>query len=215
MGSVNIQLRELSGYEENLILTQPGTVASVANRILAHCCVAPGEAPGPWRERIRALPLIERDRLLLELRRSSIGDVVRSEVDCPACNCASEVVFHLSELPLSGASAQEITRELADGRFFRLRPLTAGDQEDLHEVQTFEESEVDATLARVLSQLDKQTEPFSARDISAQPVPVRKQLIEALDRANPDLDIWLRLQCNNCGRELKAPFDAESFFLPS
>lgn len=206
-------LRELSGYEEDLVLKPSGGAARTANEVVARCCVEPGEDPGPWRERIRALPLIERDRLLLELRRSSLGDTVRSEVDCPACGRASEVVFRISDLPLAGPAAQEIAGELADGTVFRLRPLTAGDQEDLHEGRARDrEIEVDATLACVLTRLGERTHPFSPSDITAQPAHVRQQLTEALDGANADPDIRLSLQCNDCGRELEAPFDAESFF---
>jgi hypothetical protein len=210
------RLRELSGYEEDLALQQPGGAARLANEVLARCCVAPGKAPGPWRKRIRALPLIERDRLLLELRRRSLGDTVRCEVDCPTCGRASEVTFRISELPLAGLVAREVAGELADGTVFRLRPLTAGDQEDLHKNGARDrESEVDATLACVLAQWGDCQGPFSPDDISAQPVHVREQLTEALDRANPAPDIRLSLRCNGCGRELGAPFDAESFFLPS
>lgn len=209
-------LRELSGYEEDLVLKQPGAAARTANEVVARCCVEPGEDPGPWRERIRALSLFERDRLLLSLRQRSIGDTVRSEVDCPACGRASEVAFRISELPLADLAAREIAGEFSNGLGFRLRPLTAGDQEDLHEGRASDrENEVDATLACVLLQLGERTELFSPGDISVQPVHVREQLIEALDRANPDPNIRLSLQCNDCGRELEAPFDAESFFLQS
>jgi hypothetical protein len=154
--------------------------------------------------------------VLLQLRQRSVGDTVRSEVDCPACGGTSEVAFRISDLPLTGLAAREIAGELADGVVFRLRPLTAGDQEDLHEGRARDRGgEMDAVLACVLSQLGERRGPFSAADIAAQPAEVRERLTEALDRANPDPDIRLSLQCNDCGCELEAPFDAESFFLPS
>jgi len=204
------KLRELSGFEEDLVARWAPNAARAANEALAHCLAPPGEDPGDLRDQVRALSVVDRDLLLLELRRRSVGDEVRSEVDCPACGSSSELAFRLSDLPSSTRPAATVEVELPNGRRLLLRPVTAGDQELLLDQDGG--SLVDV-LALALTTLDGQA--LSREEIDGLGEEARTRLAEALDRANPDLDIRLSLRCCACGRELETAFDVEGFFLPS
>ena len=211
------RLREFSGFEEELALASGGApqhAATVANEALARCLVEPGEDPGAWRERVAELALIERDRLLLELRRRSVGDEVRSRAGCPRCNASWQVRFRISELPIETRTAGAVSGVLPNGKTFRLRPLTAGDQAALLEAGG-RCDRLSATLARSLVEFGGRPGPFDEEEIAGWEGRDRDAFGEKLDEANPDLDIRLRLTCESCGSEIEAPFDPESFFLPS
>jgi len=204
------KLRELSGFEEELAARWAPNAARAANEALASCLTPPGQDPGERRDIVRALPVVDRDLLLLELRRRSVGDEVRSEVDCPACGSSSELVFRLSELPSNTQRAVAVEVDLPEGGRVLLRPVTAGDQELLLDQGGGSLADVLALLATT-----PDGEALSRDEIAALGEQARTKLAEALDRANPDLDIRLSLRCHACSRELETPLDVEGFFLPN
>jgi hypothetical protein len=209
----------MTGHEEELVerrRNEPNT-ARLCNELLARCLVPVGADSTQELARIRSLQVAQRDAALLELRRISLGDEVRTTVACPACGHAVEVDFRLSQIPVPAVPETSVPLDvpLGDGRQARLRLPTVGDQEALLDTPLETEAEKRTwLLARVLLRYGDEQGPFSEAFTRALPMSVRAALERALEQALPDLDLSMAVTCQDCGHGFSAPFDVAAFFLP-
>ena len=212
---MTLALRALSGWEEEYLERHQAqaNTARLCNEVLARCLVAPGEEPdAAERAAVRDLLVAERDRELVTLRRLSLGPKVRATLACPVCGETSEADFSLDVLPLGFETPpRELTVALADGTEARLRLPTAGDQEELLEVEG-EAGRRSVLLARCLQRFGEREGPFDADFTRALPVATRTALEEALEARLPDLDLEMAVECSHCGAPIVAPFDVPGFF---
>ena len=213
-----LALRPMTGHEEELVerrRDEPNT-ARLCNELLARCLVPVGADATQELARVRSLQVAQRDAALLELRRISLGDQVRTAVGCPACGTTVEVDFRLSQIPLPDTSAPAtLDVSLEDGRRARLRLPTVGDQEELLDTPLETEAQKRTwLLARVLLRYGDEQGPFSEDFTRALPTSVRGALERALEQALPDLDLSMAVTCQDCGHAFTAPFDVAAFFLP-
>lgn len=213
----DLALRALTGYEEAFIearLRTPNTV-SLVNNVIARCLGAPEAGTEEALERIRGLLIADRDAALVRLRRLSLGDEIRTEVDCPDCATTNEISFDLGELPTNfERPPAEIEAKLPDGRSARLRLPNAGDQEAMFDAELETASERRSWLiGRLLISLGDEIGPFDDRFAHGLPVAIRGVIEDAIGRASPDLDLSMSVICRNCDARFTAPFDVASFFL--
>lgn len=217
------ELRAMTGHEEQLIeellapLDGEPDTAAVCNELLARCLGAPGADPRPARARIAALSVAERDLALIALRRRSFGDRVDMVVECPACAATNEVDFDLGQLELELAPiAERIGVALEGIGEAVLRVPTAGDQAELMASGiTILARRRSWMLARVLVELGERRAPFSLDDVHGLSSRARRELEDALTAALPRLELGMDVRCHACTHEFAAPFEIESFFLPS
>jgi hypothetical protein len=211
--SARLPLRPMSGYEEEFVETRRDdrNTARVCNEVLARCLVEPGRDAAGALRRVRALPLAERDRMLVELRRMSLGDEIHSQAICPRCSGVNQTMFSLADLPLDFEPLPE--RVQTDRAVLRLP--TAGDQEAL-----LEEPAAPAAicrtrlLARLLLRFDGRDAPFEEAFVHALSSGARRDLEAAIDRTLPDLSLAMNVACAHCGSGFTAPFEVAAFFLP-
>jgi hypothetical protein len=146
------------------------------------------------------MPLGERDRRLLHLRRGLFGDQVDGLTDCPDCGSPLEFSLRtteLSQLP----EAPAVTRWRGAGYNARLRPLTS---EDLLAVRHLDPSGArHALLARCVF-LTR-----ARREVGIDEVPesARVRLERRLAELDPQGAIRLSLKCPECATAWEAPLD--------
>src|SRR5256885_580231 len=94
------ELRPLTGHQEAWLAEHAGAPSALAvTRLLSSCVVRLDDvAPGP--EVIRRLLVGDRDFLMLQLRRITLGDRVLAVLTCPACGAKMDVEFLASEVPI-------------------------------------------------------------------------------------------------------------------
>lgn len=96
-----------------------------------------------------------------------------------------------------------------------LRMPDAGDQEALLDARLETASERKTLLlARTLLRLGDAAGPFDPEAVRALPVATRNAMEAALDRALPDLDLSMAVQCSECGHAFSEQLDVAAFFLP-
>jgi hypothetical protein len=104
-----IQLREITGVEEDILLSKTGSIVTKFNDVLTNCVLKIGHISD--RQKISKLVLDMRtgDRtfILLALRRVSLGDTYPFEFKCPDATCKAK---HTLEVDLS-----ELEIALPDG----------------------------------------------------------------------------------------------------
>jgi hypothetical protein len=213
-----LPLRPMTGYEEEVAERQASdaNTARLCNEILARCLAPPGADSSAALAQVRAMLVPERDAALVQLRRISLGDAVRTELRCPRCCAVSEAEFSLAELPLPPLPGRRpVDLTLPGGARASLRLPTAGDQEELLEARLETASERKTfLLARALLHLGEREGPFDFAVVRALPVPARNAMEAALEAALPDLDLSMAARCAECSHGFQQPLDVADFFLP-
>ncbi|MBL8539257.1 MAG: hypothetical protein JNK68_02680 [Betaproteobacteria bacterium] len=155
---------------------------------------------------LAALPLGVRDRLLLDLRRSALGERMACEAHCPAC--AEHIEFDVSTpaLTCDAASAAEQRFEIEHEGWrivFRV-PTTAdligcaGQGDD---------------VARRIALECVQEARWSSVEVARETLPdaALEAVGERCAALDPQADIELDLTCPACGHGWRSPFDIAAF----
>jgi len=194
-------LRPLSGREEEWLAQHQGTPSAMrANWLLNACLLSLGDRPAD-NDLVQQLLVGDRNFLILQLRRLTLGDHVQAVVPCPACNQKMDVDFQLNDVPIEyrPQNVSSYTVELS-GRSARFRLPTGGDQEAA--LETRSEDAVEELLNRCV--LDDGGKPLSAEEQSL--------VIAEMEQRAPHIDLELELTCPECSEFFLLPFDTTTFF---
>lgn len=210
------ELRPLTGYEEDWLALRPSVPSALAVTRLLSLCLARLEDVAPSRGLVQRLLVGDRDYLMLQLRRITLGDTVSAVLACPACSAKMDVDFAIADVPVTRhpQTTPSYSLDLAPqppsprgeeerdrGRMVRFRLPTGMDQEAVLELPPVEAA--DALLMRCL--LDDGGMPLSPDERSA--------VIAAMEQLAPAVDLELDLTCPECGHTFMTPFDTTAFFL--
>jgi hypothetical protein len=193
------ELRPLTGREEEWLASNAQTPSARGVTRLLERCVASigGEAAHP--RLIGDLLVGDRDFLILQLRRLTLGDRVQAVVECPACRSKIDVDFDAAQAPVD-ARPQE-AREYrfdAGGREVRFRLPAGADQEAVLDLPLEEAAE--ALLDRCL---------IEGSGLSEEQ---RAAVIDEMERLAPKVEIELAIACPECSQAFDLPFDTTAYF---
>jgi hypothetical protein len=196
-----VVLRPLTGDEEEWMARNRGAPnAQAASRLLDSCVLrVDGAEPPPGIA--RRMLAGDRDYLMLQLRRLTLGDRVRAVLDCPACSSKMDLDFDVAQAPVEGHLQTALWHSLElSGRTLRFRLPAGADQEFV--------AGRDLTAA---------AEALFSRCVSFDPgqplTPEEKAaVIDAMDNTAPQVNIEVDLKCPECGNTFTTPFDMTSFF---
>lgn len=201
------ELRPLSGREEEWLVRYPAAPVSVAvTRLLSACLVRIDEMK-MTPALVRRLLVGDRDYLVLQLRRLTLGDTFQATLPCPSCAAKMDLEFSADDVPVEGErrsgvfSTVNISFSGRSPRTVRFRLPTGEDQEAVLGMPLPEA--VDTMLNRCLS--NDGAPEFSEEEKAA--------VIGAMERLAPRVELELELTCPECGFEFAAPFDTTAFFL--
>jgi hypothetical protein len=196
-------LRTLSGCEEEWLAANRGVPSAIAvTHLLTSCLVQLGDAP-PAPQTVRQLLVGDRDFLMLQLRRLTLGDHIRAVFACQACEARMDVDFESADVPVQSRPQQTAAYTVQVGfppRTVRFR-LPCG--EDQEAVLTLDAGEAARELLDrcVLDGAGELTDDD------------REAISSEMERLAPQMDLELDLVCPECGVSFVAPFDITSFFL--
>lgn len=201
------ELRPLRGYEEDWLASHPGVPSVLATtQLLGSCLVSLGGVPGDC-DLARRLLVGDRDFLMLQLRRITLGDQIGAVFVCPSCRAKMDVDLTIADVPVEcrpgTASTHQIELASADGRprSVRFRLPTGADQEAILGLDS--EAAVEELLRRCL--LDDAGADLSEEEHAS--------IANAMGERAPGLNLELDLTCPECGEAFLAPFDTSAFFL--
>jgi hypothetical protein len=164
----------------------------------------PDESP----QALSGLPLGQRDRRLLEMRRWLFGPRLESLVICPQCGERLELAFDTSEIqapePERDPGGWELEHE---GYYLRFRLTTS---QDLLAAQRARDPDGGrlALLEGCLLEARRGDRPQSAGEL---PGEVQGALIRRLAELDPQSDVNIPLTCPACGHGWLALFDIVTF----
>lgn len=192
-------LRPLSGYEEEWMAQSRGTPSAVVTTRLLNACMVRLDDDLPSPDAARQMLVGDRDFLMLQLRRLTLGERIHAVVECPACAAKMDVEFQASELEGQPRSLREAWNELQlSSRTIRFRLPTGADQEGVAGLQ------IDEAERRLLA--------FCVSGSGDLTEAERDAVIAEMDKLAPQLDGELDLTCPDCVHEFVQHFDVSRFF---
>ncbi|MBE2269396.1 MAG: hypothetical protein IAE80_14270 [Anaerolinea sp.] len=199
-------LRPLTGEDELFMSALAASVSlpEQATILLARCVTALGSiAPVPT-DVIAALPVGDREALLLTLRGLSYGGRMDGVLNCSHCNAKLDLDLHPDQLLLppydQPAPVYELTVEGVTVAF----RLPTGEDETLAARLPIDHAEADL-LRRCLV------------DVTPERAELSEALIDAVEQAmldcDPQAEIVIDMHCPECGQAFSALFDTAQFLL--
>jgi hypothetical protein len=208
-------LRPLTGKDQRFVVDRcrSGSAAARTTALLCRVVTSLGGAP-PDPDAIRKLTAGDREALLLELRRRTLGDRIDCVLACPECSELMDVPLNAKDL-LVGSYAE--CRERYDTTFIAddaevhvsFRLPTGGDQEAVAAMASNDlPGAACLLLRRCIDEIHLDSRP--TRDL---PQMVISHLADAMGRLDPQAEVLLALRCPACGAETSALFDAGTYFM--
>lgn len=197
------ELRPLTGREEEWVAQHADAPsAHIATKLLSACFVRLEDVKVNS-EIIDRLLVGDRDYLILQLRRMTLGDRFAAVFSCPACKRAMDVEFLARDIVIEprpqNTTAYSWQAEDAQ-RVVRYRLPNGADQKAVADLSPAEA--VDALLARCV--IEDGGTPLTVAE--------RTAVIAEMDRLAPQIDLELDLKCPECDHSFTTPFDCSSFF---
>jgi hypothetical protein len=200
------ELQPLTGRDEYWLAAHPTIPSAIAaTHLLSNCLVRIGDEK-PSRQLVRRLLVGDRDYLILQLRRITLGDEFQAVFRCPVCGGNMDVSFDTKNVPVTfrpQAVADhwiQLGSAASPERTGRFRLPCGADQEAVLGVNSHYAAEV--LLDRCV--LDNGGIPLSSDE--------REAIANAMDRLAPQVDLELDLACPECENQFMTPFDTTAFF---
>ena len=158
--------------------------------------------PEQSREELAALPLGQRDALLLSLRRAIFGDVLPGTSRCPACSGTIEFELNCSSLQ-TGANGPHQEQLSQDGYSITIRPLNSFDLAAAASAETATQSRA-VLLSRCVSAVFHQDQAMETAEL---PVEIQNRVAETALAADSQAEILLDLDCPDCHQKWQSVLD--------
>ena len=152
------------------------------------------------------LPVGERDRQLLLLRKELFGDRIEGVTQCAQCGVCVELSFSITDVT-GEAAALVPSRLVCDAYQVHWRLPTSQDVADLAD-ENVPSRIRDGLLQRCLLEVRHEQESIAALEC---PEHVIQMVCEAMSQADPFGDTCLDMECPECGQTWKAAFDIGTY----
>ena len=201
-------LRPLTGHEEEWLAHHQGLPNAVRTTRLLNACVLRLDDEPPPGDVARSMLVGDRDYLILQLRRLTLGDRVLAVADCPGCGSKMDIDFDAAAIPIERGApdtpSYEIELSAHSGlppRTVRFRLPSGSDQEAVLGLDV--ETATDKLLERCL--LSGDAAPLAVNE--------KARVITAMEERAPRVELELDLRCPECSHAFVMPFDTTGFFL--
>jgi hypothetical protein len=224
-------VRKMRGHEEALLYDASLSSGRLVTELVAGCLVRLGEEREVTPSLVSQLFSADRNYLLLEIRRFTLGDALPCAYLCPSCGEDVPVLEDLSRIEVrrhAGETApKSATIRLEDG--YRDRDgaqhldvtirLPRGEDEEFvadtaerdplraRDVLALRCIEAFGTLPRAA------LEAYGVKILRDLTLGDRQAIYRALDGDAPGVDFKRSLRCEHCGAKFEALLDAANFFL--
>ena len=221
-------LRKMRGHEEALLYDADLVAGRLVTELIASCLVRLEDLPASA-DLVRRLYSADRNYLLLELRRITLGDRLQAVYACPRCRGAVGVQEDLSTLPVrwleEPQALEDIGLELRDGYVDRqgerhtrlvLRMPTGADEEFVLPMVLKDPLKAqDALLLRCIKQFGSLSanalEAYGVKMLRDLTLGDRLRLQACFNSVAPGVDFMRRVICGACAAEFEGVLDVSSF----
>lgn len=204
-----VQLRRLSGHDQEALLALAGTPTAHEGRVLLDRCVRSIGGQAAHDDAVAGLTIGDREALLWHLRLMSLGDRIAAVVECQNCHEKLDVDLRIRDLlqPPYPQWTATFTEDLA-GHRIRLRLPTVADQEAVTDIaRTDGEIAAQTLLERCVLAVDDH--PPTDDDLVA----VRSAVEDRIAALDPQAETILNIRCPHCDASTAHVLDAAEFLI--
>ncbi len=220
------ELAALTGRDEELLAQTRGSEsASLVSTVLSRAVRRLGDISPVTEDVARQMLVADRQYLLLKLRQSTFGDLVRADIFCPWADCGKRVSleFGIDDVPVEEAterapchtltlSRRAIEKDDPALREVSFRLPNGADQEAVSPLLSSNEAEaLTALLARTVQRIGLRFSPPIEDVVALSPL-ARAEIEAAMERLAPRIELNIETSCSECGRVFLVPFDVQRFF---
>ena len=226
-------IRKMRGHEEALLYDQDLGPGDLVSHIIAGTLVRLGSLDRPGPDVAGRMYSADRNYLLLQIRRVTLGDEMTASYACPACAAEVRTIERLGEIPVrrlqDGEDPEAIAVELEDGftdrggarhRSVTLR-LPRGDDETFVS-PSFERDPMKAADALTLRCICRfgtlplaELQAYGLRILRELSFGDRLRIQRALNDDAPGPQLRRTVRCDACGTRFERLLDVTDFFVPA
>ena len=226
-------LRKMRGHEELMLYDTALNSGQLVTQLLQSCLIRLGDLSPVDAKVVSQLYTADRNYLLLELRRITLGNRLEASYACPHCGAEVFVAEDLNQVEVrrleNGQALEDITMTLDDGYVDRqgqhhtdlVLTLPRGHDEEfvspMVEKDPFKAQ--DALILRCIKRfgtLPKAAlEAYGIKILRDLTMGDRQLLHKALDGYSPGVNFQRSLHCGSCGATFKGVMDVSNFFVLS
>jgi hypothetical protein len=202
-----IAIQPLTGREEDWLAGSRGVPSAVVATRLIDACLVGVDGEKPPANFARRILSGDRDYLILQIRRMTLGDDVNAVVCCPACGKDMDVAFDASTISVDGQPQERASyslefeaREDVRARSVSFRLPLGSDQECVARL------DIDAAAARLLERCVLDDGGYELTQAE------QEKVIAAMELVAPAINLELDLVCPECEDAFVFPFDLSAFF---
>lgn len=223
-------IRKMRGHEEALLYDPTLTAGQLVTELIRNCLVRLGELESIEADVVAGLYTADRNYLLLELRRITLGDRLRASYLCPRCGSDVSVMEDLGQIEVrrleEGQTLADIPLELEDGYLDRegtlhtelALTLPRGIDEEFVSPMAAKDplKAQDALILRCIKRfgtLPKAAlEAYGVKILRDLTMGDRQRLHQALNGQMPGVNFQRSLRCEGCGTTFEGVMDVSNFF---
>lgn len=226
-------IRKMRGHEEGLLYDRSLGPGELVSHIIAGTLIRLGALDEPRPEVVAQMYSADRNFLLLQIRRVTLGDEMTASYTCPACVSVVQALERLDEIPVRsvepGEDPESIVVELEDG--YRDRSGTEHTTVTLRLPRGEDEAFVSPSLERdPMKAADALTlrcirafgtlplaelQAYGLRILRELSFGDRLRLQRALSDDAPGANLRRTVHCHECGTRFERHLDVTDFFVPS
>lgn len=209
-----VEIREMTGYEEDLIGDDRLPYGVRVNRILAGCV----EKLGPITDKkqlekvMEELTSVDRMKILIAIRVASLGAMFEFEGECPSCKVKERKAVDLLTLQFVGMKdpkVREYEVVLPSGRKAKCKILTGGD-----EVKVMDMPPTDILSAAILIRLVSLDDAAPTLEgVKKMGLKDRQFLRKKFDEMEGGFERNIQVECGKCRTEYERRLDVGMFEL--
>lgn len=232
----DVQVREITGVEEDLLAARGGDGNGKFDALLANCTVRVGDVsdPAKIKEVVHNLPVGDRLFLLLAIRAVSLGAEYYFEATCPSAKCGKPStlavdLYSLEQFEAEAPTEAEHLLKLPSGKEVVWRFLTGRGEDTVGEiVKKFEEEQTAKGAKASVSSVNLSAAIYarivkidgkvpSMADVQALGVRDRNALRDTFQSQEGFVDTEIKATCKHCQHEYTVDVDLgqAGFFFPS
>jgi hypothetical protein len=223
-------LRKMQGHEEALLYDVSLTPGRLVTELLRSCVLRLGDVTELTSDLVSRLYSADRNHLLVELRRFTLGDALPCAYLCPSCGAEVAVIEDLGGIEvrrLDGDHKPESALvELEDGyqdregvrhAEIRIRLPRGDDEEFVAETAAKDPLRArDALILRCVESFGtlprKALEAYGIKILRDLTLGDRKRIYRALDTEAPGVNFRRAVRCHACALHFEAFLEASHFF---
>lgn len=225
-----VQLREMSGHEEDLLVTETIDITTRLNRIIGNCIVSvsDGEYTIDDRTSINRMMTTHPDGftlsdamvLMFKLREVTVGDEFRQTITCPKCTDEEGVPYSWTHVgsfsdievqPCKGDVSEPVRNFVTSrGNVIEWEMMTAAKDAEYSRKKMIKNKATRALMMRVSKINDHKATVERLQDL---PMTERTEIKKQFDQEG-GMDMDIAFVCRNCEHEFTVPINigAKGFF---